>query len=138
MNKCTVFLPSANEVCESYVFTPVCHSVHGGGGGGVRGRGGACMAGGVCGGGGMHGRGACVVGGVCGRGHAWQRGACMPRTPPPDTTRYGRSMRRRYASYWNAFLFMCVRPQGLVQTYQTIESSTMKIDSKEPVGFRIR
>ena len=24
-------LPPANEVCESYVFTPVCHSVHGGG-----------------------------------------------------------------------------------------------------------
>ena len=22
------FLPPANEVCESYVFTPVCHSVH--------------------------------------------------------------------------------------------------------------
>ena len=26
------FLPPANEVCEGYVFTPVCHSVHGGGG----------------------------------------------------------------------------------------------------------
>ena len=25
-------LPPANEVCEGYVFTPVCHSVHGGGG----------------------------------------------------------------------------------------------------------
>ena len=25
------FLPSANEVCEGYVFTPVCHSVHRGG-----------------------------------------------------------------------------------------------------------
>ena len=25
-------LPPANEVCESYVFTPVCHSVHRGGG----------------------------------------------------------------------------------------------------------
>ena len=23
-----MFLPSANEVCEGYVFTPVCHSVH--------------------------------------------------------------------------------------------------------------
>ena len=30
------FLPPANEVCEGYVFTGVCHSVHGGGGG-VRG-----------------------------------------------------------------------------------------------------
>ena len=67
------------------------------GGGGVRGRAG------VCGG---------------GRGHAWQgervwqggvrvgEGACVPHThaPPPDTTRYGRSMGGRYASYWNAFL----------------------------------
>ena len=26
------FLPSANEVCEGYVFTGVCHSVHRGGG----------------------------------------------------------------------------------------------------------
>ena len=25
-------LPPANEVCEGYVFTPVCHSVHRGGG----------------------------------------------------------------------------------------------------------
>ena len=25
------FLPSTNEVCEGYVFAPVCHSVHGGG-----------------------------------------------------------------------------------------------------------
>ena len=25
------FLPPANEVCEGYVFTRVCHSVHGGG-----------------------------------------------------------------------------------------------------------
>ena len=32
------FLPPANEICEGYVFTGVCHSVHrGGGGGGVRG-----------------------------------------------------------------------------------------------------
>ena len=27
------FLPPANKVCEGYVFTPVCHSVHRGGGG---------------------------------------------------------------------------------------------------------
>ena len=26
-----IFLPPANEVCEGYVFTPVCHSVHRGG-----------------------------------------------------------------------------------------------------------
>ena len=62
--------------------------------------------------GGMHGWGACMVGGVCGRGacmageHAWQ-GVCMPHTPPPPHTHYEiRSVNaRRYASYWNAFLF---------------------------------
>ena len=43
-------LPSANEVAESNVFTPVCQS--------------------FCSQGGMHGRG-CVAG-----GHSWQ-GACM-------------------------------------------------------------
>ena len=26
-----VWLPPANKVCKGYVFTPVCHSVHGGG-----------------------------------------------------------------------------------------------------------
>ena len=54
-------LPPANEVCEGYVFTGVCHSVHRGGvrgcsggvGGGVRG----CSWGGM---GGCSG-GACVV-----------------------------------------------------------------------------
>ena len=61
------------------------------GDGGVHGRG-ACMAGG------MHGRGASVAG-----GHLWQ-GVCMAGGV------YGRyyeiwSMSRRYASYWNAFLF---------------------------------
>ena len=29
------FLPSANDVCEGYVFTHVCYSVHGAGGGGA-------------------------------------------------------------------------------------------------------
>ena len=68
---------------------------------------GACVVGGVHGGGHAW-QGSCMVGGhawqgcVCGGGHAWQ-GACMPHMPP-DTTRYGRSMRGRYASYWNAFL----------------------------------
>ena len=70
--------------------------------GGMHGRGhawqGACMAGectcmeGACMVGGMHGGGACVAGWVC-----------MAYTPQ---TRYYeiRSMSRRYASYWNAFL----------------------------------
>ena len=52
----------------------------------------------------MHGRGACVVGacmagGVHGRGHAWH--AC-----PLDRYYETRSMSGRYASYWNAFLFL--------------------------------
>ena len=72
--------------------------------------------------GGVHGRGACMVRGVHGRGHVWwgdmfgvcvRREACMAggcmagagmvgghachTCPPPDTTRYGQSMRGRYA-----------------------------------------
>ena len=43
-------------------------------------------------------KGVCMVNGcVCGEG-----GGCMVCTPP---MRYDRSMRGRYASYWNAFLF---------------------------------
>ena len=75
-----------------------CVSVHRGGG--MRGRGGGRGVGG------MRGRGACMVGGqVCmagghvggmhGGGHA-----C-----PPTHYETLRSMRARYASYWNAFLF---------------------------------
>ena len=80
--------------------------------------------------GGMHSeRGACVVKG----GHAWQRGgvhgeggacvvkggmrgergeACVVCMPP---MRYGRSMRGRYASYWNAFLLN--GQNGCLRTY---------------------
>ena len=56
---------------------------------GCRGRAwqGVCVAGGICGGWGIHGEGDVHV------THA-----------PLDTTRYGQSMRKRYASYWNAFL----------------------------------
>ena len=75
-------LPPANEVCEGYVFTPVCQSfVHRGG---VHGRGvrmvGGMNGGGCMAGGGMHGRGVCMVGvcvwqGVCmAGGHVWQGG----------------------------------------------------------------
>ena len=31
VNNTDIFLPSENEVCEGYVFTRVCHSVHRGG-----------------------------------------------------------------------------------------------------------
>ena len=73
--------PPANEVCEDYVFIPVCQSFCSQGGG-VYGTGGMC-GGGACvagphmppamhtplGGGMCGGRGACVAG-----GHAWQGG----------------------------------------------------------------
>ena len=85
MKKLT-YLPPANEVCEGYVFTRVCHSVHGGGGsawqGGVHGGGERVWQGGMHGGGGMHGRGSM-------RGRYYEI----------------RSMSGQYASYWNAFLF---------------------------------
>ena len=103
------------------MFSQACvkNSVHRGGvlAGGVHGRG--CLwqgtyIGGVCGGGHAC-LGACVAGsvcvawgGMCGGVHAWHRGvwwghAWHTRTP----SRYYemRSMSRRYASYWNAFLF---------------------------------
>ena len=47
-------LPPANEVCESYVFTRVCHSVHGGG---LVWQGGMCGGCVRVGGGGVHGGG---------------------------------------------------------------------------------
>ena len=77
-----IFTVRKRSLGQGYNFTPVCHSVHGGGGvrgcsGGVRGcSGGACM---VAPGGG---------GGMCG----------IRR----DTEI--RSMSGRYTSYWNAFL----------------------------------
>ena len=100
---------------QGNIFTPVCHSVHRGG---MRG----CFWGGcawlLLGGcawllqGGMHGcsQGACVAKGGMRRevGRAvcvakWEGVHGMHPQPPP--TRYGRSLRGRYASYWNAFLF---------------------------------
>ena len=53
----------------------------------------------------MHGEGGCVwQGGMHGKrgGMHGKRGACMICTPP--SMRYGQSMCRQYASYWNAFL----------------------------------
>ena len=84
-------LPPSNEVCEGYVFTPVCQSFRSQGGRGVHSCGGhAWLQGDVhgCGGG-----GACVV---AGGGHAWLRGACVVAAGHAwvgghawDTTRYG-------------------------------------------------
>ena len=128
----SLLLPPANEVSEGYVFTPVSHSVHKGGGvcvvawgacvvaGRVCVVGGACMAVGGCGWGcawllggmcgwGVHG---CRVGAaVCmvAGGHAWLGGACV--VAGGHVWWWGgacvgydeiRSMSGRYASYWNA------------------------------------
>ena len=72
--------------------------------GGMHGKGEACMTKPcMVKGGGMHGEGgACVAKG----GHAWQGGHAWYAHPP--SMRYGRSMRGRYASYWNAFLLRVV------------------------------
>ena len=64
------FLPTANEVCEGDVFTPVCHSVHGG-------RPDPGLEG-------------CIP-------------ACIEADTPPPGDGYCCG---RYASYWNAFLFL--------------------------------
>ena len=100
-NTSNLLLPPANEVCEGYVFTRVCHSVYRGSMHGWQ-----C----VCGG------GHAWQGGMHGRGHAWQggswQGACIAGLcmaggmhGPPSTMGYGWSMRGQYTSYWNAFLF---------------------------------
>ena len=85
-----------------------------GGGAGVRGcSGGACMA--APRGGHawllLEGRAWLLPGGMCGEGgHAWRRGACMVKGAcvvkgGGMRSMHGRSLRGRYASYWNAFLF---------------------------------
>ena len=99
---------------QGNIFTPVCHSVHR-----VHDRGGACMRGegrvwlGGCAWwghacpGGVHGRWwRCMPGSMHGQGPACPGGMHAPPSPRPDTTRYGRSMSGRYASYWNAFLLL--------------------------------
>ena len=86
---------------------------------------GACMVGGACmvvggcvwwrgmhGGGGMcGGGGVCVVAeGHAWWGHAWWQGGCMGYDEIL-------SMSRRYASYWNAFLYYLVSVAGSVIQY---------------------
>ena len=86
---------------------------------------GACMPGG----GGVHGREACMAGGMHATclGGMCGKGACMPRSAPlrPDTTRYGRSMSGRYASYWNAFLFDIISAKNCTK---------MKINHRSTTG----
>ena len=121
------FLPPANEVCESYVFTPVCHSVH---------RGGSTWAGTALGRSTPPGKYIPQAGTPPGQVHPQGRyttwagihphplgryiplGRCTPwvgtplgqvhaqgRYTPPQTVHAGtRSTSRWYASYWDAFL----------------------------------
>ena len=130
----TIYLAPANEVCEGYVFTGVCHSVHRGGG--MRGcflgvhawllPVGACMVapGGVCGSsrGGMCGcSGVYVVvleGGVCGcsGGHAWLLLGgmchCSQGGHAWDMTRYGDTINERAVR----ILLECILVQNYIRT----------------------
>ena len=83
-----IFTARKRSLGQGNIFTPVCHSVHGGGhawqggmAGGHAWSGGVLGMGGMRGQGGMHGeRGVCMAGEcVWQRGHAWQRGACMTK-----------------------------------------------------------
>ena len=96
----TSSLPLGNEVCEGYVLHVSVHRGHAWQGG-MHGWGGMCMVGGLVWQGSMHGEGACMAGGP-----AWQRGACMGGHACHGRYYGIRSMSRRYASYWNAFLLI--------------------------------
>ena len=130
ISKLNKLLPPANEVCEGYVFTRACHSVHKGGGvvsqhalqvvsqhallqvswlGGVP----ACLAGPWGGGLQAHTQGGVEGSGQSGGGlQAHTQGVSRPtpggsqhalrQTPPTPVDSYCRGW---YASYWNAFLF---------------------------------
>ena len=65
-----LLLPPANEVCEGYVFTRVCHSVHGGGGGIP-----ACIAGSIP---------ACLAAGLRGEGGVVSQHALQVSRPTPE------------------------------------------------------
>ena len=77
--KSVPIVTTRNEVCEGYVFTPVCHTVHGG----------SCMAEGHAwwwGGGSCAWQRVCMVGrgdmhGLA-EGHAWQGGVHGTHAPP--------------------------------------------------------
>ena len=83
------------------IFTPVCHSVHGG-------EGHVWLPGG-----GMHGcRGACMVVG----GYAWLLGGCVVGRACIGYDEI-RSMSGRYASYWNAFFSLLEAKQVICLTW---------------------
>ena len=93
----TLSLPPATKLGQGNIFRSVCQEFCPWGGG-MHGRGGAYVAGGV------HGighawQGVCMAGGCAWWGCAWQ-GACLA-----GGVHGIRSMSRQYASYWNAFLF---------------------------------
>ena len=97
-----VFTARKRSLGQGNIFTPVCHSVHRGGGhawlgdmhgcgGDMHGCGGACMVAG-----GVHG---------CWRGHSWLCRGCAWLHWACIGYDKVRSMSGRYASYWNAFFF---------------------------------
>ena len=105
--------------------------------GGMHGRRVACVVGGgMHGRGGMHGGGACVAG-----GHAWQ-GACVVwfSPPPPQQILRNtviRSMSWRYASYWNAFLFLCKKRKEIHLIFQRTDIDYSPFDLKKLTGRRL-
>ena len=127
-----LFLPPANEVCEGYVFTRVCHSVHGGRGvlshhalqvvsqhalqqvWGVVSQHALQVSRptprGELRGSGLGGLQAHTWGGcACSRGVCSQGGVCGEPIPS-DTYCCG-----WYASYWNAFFYSCFEEKILIE-----------------------
>ena len=127
-----LLLPPANEVCEGYVFTHVCHSVHGGGWypnmpcrwypsmpcnwspGGLQ----AHTQGGLQAqtlGGGLKAQTGGSPGPHLGRGGRLCIPACTEADPPMNGYCH-----RQYASYWNAFLFLLYLPSRNVEDFNAV------------------
>ena len=104
-------LSSLDYCPQGNVFTPVCDSVHRGGPGGLCPRG--PLSGGLCQGVSVQGRGLCPGEGSLSRGgvSVQGRGLCPGglgqggREVSARETPHCTVMCRRYASYWNTFLF---------------------------------
>ena len=144
MSQSKVFLPPANEVCEGYVFTPVCHSVHRAGCQGLGGGWGVSLWGGVSrprpkgrlgdlAGGGVVSRPR--PGGSPGTGGVSQH-ALRQKPPPADGYCCG-----RYVSYSNAFLFVFNSNEPNNQYTAVMQSLSQKFRTrphlKSPVTERI-